>query len=194
MSYRWEVLRVNLSSGIVKKEPLNESWARKYFGGRGLGAKYLYEELREGVDPLSPDNKVILATGPLTGTVVPCSGKLAIVSKSPATGLIVDCSVGGTFASQFKYAGYDMLIIEGQAKKPVYLLINDDRVEVRSAEHLWGKGIYETDIILHEQHGTDTSVLSIGPAGENLVPFSCVGSEYRRRDAAVSARSWVPRD
>jgi aldehyde:ferredoxin oxidoreductase len=180
MSYRWEVLRVNLSSGIVKKEPLNESWARKYFGGRGLGAKYLYEELREGVDPLSPDNKVILATGPLTGTVVPCSGKLAIVSKSPATGLIVDCSVGGTFASQFKYAGYDMLIIEGQAKKPVYLLINDDRVEVRSAEHLWGKGIYETDIILHEQHGTDTSVLSIGPAGENLVPFSCVGSEYRQ--------------
>ncbi len=180
MSYRWEVLRVNLSTGVANKEPLNEDWARKYFGGRGLAAKYLYEELGEGVDPLSPDNKVILATGPLTGTIVSCSGKLAIVSKSPATGLIVDCSIGGTFASQLKYAGYDLLIIEGQAKKPIYLLINDDRVEIRDAENVWGKGIYETDIILRKQHGTDTSVLSIGPAGENQIPFSCVGSEYRQ--------------
>jgi len=180
MSYRWEILRVNLSTGIANKEPLNKNWAGKYFGGRGLGAKYLYEELKEGVNPLSPDNKIILATGPLTGTIVPCSGKLAIISKSPATGTIVDCSVGGTFASQLKFAGYDMLIIEGQAKTPIYIVINDDKVRIHSAEHLWGKGVIETEAGLHEEHGADTSVLTIGPAGENLVPFSCIDSEYRQ--------------
>jgi aldehyde:ferredoxin oxidoreductase len=165
---------------MVKREPLKRDWAEKYFGGRGLGAKYLYEELKEGVAPLSPDNKIILATGPLTGTIVPCSGKLAIISKSPATGVIVDSSIGGTFASQLKYAGYDMLIIEGQANKPVYLAINDDKVEIRSAEYLWGKGIQETEQNLHEKHGIDTAILSIGPAGENLIPFSCAGSGNRQ--------------
>jgi aldehyde:ferredoxin oxidoreductase len=180
MSYRWEVLRINLSTGNATREPLNKSWTRKYFGGRGLGAKYLYEELEAGVEPRSPDNKVILATGPLTGTIVPCSGKLAIISKSPATGIIVDCSVGGTFASQLKYAGYDLMIIEGQARKPVYIIINDDRVEICDAGDLWGKGIFKTEAILHGRHGNDASVLGIGPAGENLVPFSCAGSENRQ--------------
>jgi aldehyde:ferredoxin oxidoreductase len=180
MSYRWSVLRVNLGTGMVKREPVKRDWAEKYIGGRGLGAKYLYEELKEGVDPLSPDNKIILATGPLTGTIVPCSGKLAIISKSPATGLIVDSSVGGNFASQLKYAGHDMLIIEGQANKPVYLVINDDKVEIRDAEYLWGKGIQETEQNLHEKNGVDTAILSIGPAGENLIPFSCAGSGNRQ--------------
>ncbi|GAG04426.1 unnamed protein product, partial [marine sediment metagenome] len=92
MSYRWEVLRVNLSTGSVAKEPLNKSWAEKYFGGKGLGIKYLYEELEGGIDPLSPANKFILTTGPFTGTIVPCSGKLALIAKSPATGTILDCS------------------------------------------------------------------------------------------------------
>jgi aldehyde:ferredoxin oxidoreductase len=180
MSYRGEVLRVNLKTGLVSRELLNEDWAGKYFGGRGLAAKYLYEELKAGVEPLSSENKVILATGPLTGTIVPCSGKLALVSKSPATGIIVDCSVGGTFASQLKYAGYDILVIEDQAEKPVYILINNDRVEICDAGELWGKGIFETEAILHEQYGLDSSVLGIGPAGENGIPFSCVGSEYRQ--------------
>ena len=180
MSYQWEILRVNLSSGKAMREPLNRAWAEKYFGGRGLGAKYLYEELKGGVDPLSPYNKIILATGPLSGTIVPCSGKLAVISKSPATGAIVDSSIGGTFASQLKFAGYDLLIIEGRAKKPVYVNIKDDAVEIHSAGHLWGKGIGETERALHEKHGANTAVLSIGPAGENLVPFSCAGSENRQ--------------
>jgi len=181
MSYRWKILRVNLSTGSVAKEPLNKGWTEKYFGGRGLGAKYLYEELGGGVEPLSPENKLILVTGPLTGTIVPCSGKLAIISKSPATGIILDCAIGGSFAAQLKFAGYDMLIVEGQAEKPVYLAINDDDVEIRSAAHLWGKGIFETESRLHDEHGMEAVVLSIGPAGENLIPFACIGSEYYRQ-------------
>jgi aldehyde:ferredoxin oxidoreductase len=181
MTYRWKVLRVNLSTGSVEKEPLNKDWAEKYFGGKGLGIKYLYEELEGGIDPLSPANKLILATGPFTGTIVPCSGKLALIAKSPATGTILDCSIGGHFASQLKYAGYDMLIVEGQAEGPVYLVIDDEKVEIRDAASLWGKGIFETESRLHKEHGVEARVLSIGPAGENLVPIACVGSEYYRQ-------------
>jgi aldehyde:ferredoxin oxidoreductase len=181
MSYRWQVLRVNLSSGSWSKEQLNKGWAKKYFGGRGLGAKYLYEEIEGGIDPLSLANKLILATGPFTGTIVPCSGKLAIVTKSPATGAILDCSIGGGFAAQIKLAGYDMLIIEGQAERPIYLVINDDKVEISDANHLWGKGVFETESQLREDHGLEAGVLSIGPAGENLIPFACIGSEYYRQ-------------
>ncbi|TET26871.1 MAG: aldehyde ferredoxin oxidoreductase [Dehalococcoidia bacterium] len=181
MSYRWKVLRVNLSNGSVDTEPLNKEWTEKYFGGRGLGAKYLYEELKGGVEPLSPANKLILTTGPFTGTIVPCSGKLAITTKSPATGGLLDCSIGGHFASQLKFAGYDVLIIEGQAKGPVYLLIEDDKVEIRKANHLWSKGIFETESKLNEEHGVNARILSIGPAGENLVPFACIGSELYRQ-------------
>jgi aldehyde:ferredoxin oxidoreductase len=180
MSYRWQILRVNLSTGVISKEPLNKLWAERYFGGRGLGAKYLYEELPKGVDALSADNKIILATGPLTGTIVPCSGKLAVISKSPATGMIVDSSIGGIFASKLKYAGYDVLVLEGQAGKPTYLEIIDDLVAIRRADHLWGKGINETEGILKQKYGHDTAVLSIGPAGENLLPYACAGSENRQ--------------
>jgi aldehyde:ferredoxin oxidoreductase len=180
MTYKRKILRVNLNTGKVSKEPLNKTWAEKYFGGRGLGAKYLYEELQKGIHPLSPENKVILATGPLSGTIVPCSGKLAVISKSPATGTIVDSSIGGTFASKLKYAGYDLLIIEGQAERPVYLEIIDDRVEIHNAEHLWGKGIGKTERSLKTKYGHDIAILSIGPASENLIPFACAGSEDRQ--------------
>jgi aldehyde:ferredoxin oxidoreductase len=180
VSYKHKILRVNLSTGIASEEPLNKKWAEQYLGGRGLGVKYLYEELPRGVDPLSSDNKVILATGPLTGTIVPCSGKLAIISKSPATGMIVDCSIGGVFASALKLAGYDILIIEGQAKNPAYLEINNEHVEIHSAEHLWGKGIGETEKDLKGEYGRDAAILNIGPAGENLVQFACAGSENRQ--------------
>ena len=181
MSYRWEILRVNLSTGSVAKEPLDKGWTEKYFGGRGLGAKYLYEELEGSIDPLSAANKLLLTTGPFTGTIVPCSGKLAILTKSPATGAILDCSIGGHFAAQLKFAGYDMLIIEGQAESPVYLVIDDEKVEIRGANHLWGRGIFETESQLHEEHGMEARVLSIGPAGEHLVPLACIGSEYYRQ-------------
>jgi aldehyde:ferredoxin oxidoreductase len=180
MSYTGKVLRVNLSTGKATIEPLNEEWARDYLGGKGLSIKYLYEELEPGIDPLSDQNKLILMTGPLTGTIVPNSGKLAVAAKSPATGTILDCSIGGHFAPELKYAGYDAVIIEGKAKMPVYLFINDDQVELRSAAALWGKGAHETEHVIAETLG-DVITLAIGQAGENLVPMACISSELYRQ-------------
>lgn len=183
MSYTGKVLRVNLSTGDVSREALNKDWAEKYFGGKGLGVKYLYEELREGIDSLSSTNKLILTTGPFTGTVVPCSGRLTFAAKSPATGTMLDSSIGGRFATQLKFSGYDLLIIEGQAEKPACLMISDDKVEMRDATYLWGKSIFETESQLGEELGRESGILSIGPAGEKLVSIACIGSEYYRQAA-----------
>jgi aldehyde:ferredoxin oxidoreductase len=180
MTYTGNVLRVNLGTGKAVKEPLNKEWARDYLGGKGLSIKYLYEELKPGIDPLSPENKLILMTGPTTGTIVPNSGKLAIAAKSPATGTILDCSIGGHFAPELKFAGYDAVIIEGKAKNPVYLFIEDDLVELRSARELWGKGAHETEHIIAETLG-DVVTMAIGPAGENLLPMACISSELYRQ-------------
>jgi aldehyde:ferredoxin oxidoreductase len=180
MSYTGKVLRVNLSTGKSAVEPLNKEWARDYIGGKGLSIKYLYEELKPGVDPLSADNKLILMNGPMTGTIVPNSGKLAIAAKSPATGTILDCSIGGHFAAELKYAGYDAVIIEGKAEKPVYLYIEDQKVELRSAADLWGKGAHETEHLLADTLD-DVITLAIGQAGENLVPMACISSELYRQ-------------
>ena len=180
MSYTGTVLRIDLTTGKTTKEPLNKEWAREYIGGKGLSIKYLYEEIKPGIDPLSPDNKLILMTGPTTGTNVPNSGKLAIAAKSPATGTILDCSIGGHFAAELKYAGYDAVIIEGKAKAPVYLFIDDDIIEMRSAADLWGKGAHETEHIIAETIG-DVITLAIGQAGENLLPMSCISSELYRQ-------------
>ena len=181
MSYTNQILRVNLTTKQSYKEALNQEWARDYLGGKGLSIKYLYEELAPGVDPLSADNKLILMTGPLTGTIVPNTGKLSITAKSPASGTILDCSIGGSFAPELKYAGYDAVIIEGKAESPVYLYIEDERVEVRSAEELWGKGAHETEHLLSDALGEDVKIITIGQAGENLLPMSCINSEIYRQ-------------
>jgi aldehyde:ferredoxin oxidoreductase len=180
MAYMDKVLRINLTTGKSTTEPLNKEWAREYLGGKGLSIKYLYEELKPGVDPLSADNKLIFMTGPLTGTLVPNSGKLAIAAKSPATGTILDCSIGGHFAPELKFAGYDAVIIEGKSDKPVYLYIEDDKVELRSADKLWGKGAHETEHLLYEELG-DVITLAIGQAGENLLTMACISSELYRQ-------------
>lgn len=180
MSYTGKVLRVNLTTGKSNVESLNEEWAREYIGGKGLSIKYLYEELKPGVDPLSADNKLILMTGPMTGTIIPNSGKLAIAAKSPATGTILDCSIGGHFAAELKFAGYDAVIIEGKSEKPVYLYIEDQKIELRSAADLWGKGAHETEHLLREALD-DVVTLAIGQAGENLVPMSCISSQLYRQ-------------
>ena len=179
--YKNQVLRVDLSSKSFTTEPLNMEWAKKYIGGKGLGIKYLYEELAPGVDPLSPANKLILMTGPFTGTVVPCSGKLALISRSPATGTILDCSIGGHIAAELKFAGYDAFILEGKAPSPSYLYVENQRVEVRHAGELWGLGSHKTEDILREKYGEDVKILTIGPAGENLLPMACISSEYYRQ-------------
>ncbi len=180
MAYTGKVLRVNLSTGKAETEALNDKWAKEYLGGKGLSIKYLYEELEPGIDPLSEKNKLVLMTGPITGTIVPNSGKLAVAAKSPATGTILDCSIGGHFAPQLKYAGYDAVIIEGKSNIPVYLFIDDDRVELRSAADMWGKGAHETEHMISDRLG-EVVTMAIGQAGENLLPMSCISTELYRQ-------------
>ena len=180
-AYQNKLLRIDLGKKENTFEPLNMEWAKKYIGGKGLGIKYLYEELKSGIEPLSPENKLILMTGPLTSTTVPCSGKLAIISKSPATGTILDCSIGGHIAAEIKYAGYDAVILEGKAAVPSYLYINNDEVKLIPADELWGEGAHKTEKILTEKYGRDHKILCIGPAGENLLSSACINSEYYRQ-------------
>ena len=179
--YQNKVLRIDLSGKTYKAEPLNNDWAKKYLGSKGLAIKYLYEELSPKTEALSEDNKMVLMTGPFTGTIIPCASKLAVAAKSPSTGTICDSSIGGRGGLMIKYAGYDAVIIEGKLAKPGYILINDDKVEFKDASHIWGKGSHETEAILSEEYGHSASVLSIGPAGENLVGFSCINSDYYRQ-------------
>lgn len=179
--YQNNVLRINLSDKTYKTEPLNMDWAEKYIGAKGLGIRYMYDELKPGIDPLSEENKLMLMTGPLTGTPVPCSGKLAIISKSPATGTILDCSIGGHAALKVKYAGYDAIMFEGKLDQPGYVMIQDDKIEFCDGAELWGKGAHETETLLVEKYGHDNSYMTIGPAGENLVPMSCINSDYYRQ-------------
>lgn len=181
LGYQNNVLRVDLTKKGATTEPLRMDWAEKYIGSKGLAIKYLYEELKPGTDPLSPDNKLLLMTGPMTGTPIPCSGKLSISAKSPATGTINDCSIGGHSALNIKYAGYDAIVFEGKLSAPGYILIEDNKVQFKDAADLWGKGSHETEAILADKYGHDYSVLSIGPAGENLVIMACINSDYYRQ-------------
>ena len=181
MSWTGKILRVNLTEGTVKVEPTNMDWARAYIGSRGLGTKYLVEEVDAKVDPLSPDNKIIWATGPLTGTMASTGGRYTVVTKSPLTGAVACSNSGGYWGAEFKMAGWDMLIFEGRSAKPVYLYINDDTVELRDAAHLWGKSVWETEEMLKKSlQDPLTRVSSIGKAGENGVLFASVVNDLHR--------------
>ncbi len=146
--YTGKILRVDLTGERVTVEPLDYGEARRFIGGRGLAAKILFDELPSGTEPLSPENKLIFATGPLTGTLVPGSSRYVIVTKSPETRLFLDSYAGGYFPAEIKYAGYDVIIIEGKAGKPIYLWIDDDNVEFRDASHLWGKLTSDAEVSL----------------------------------------------
>ena len=152
MSWTRKILRVNLSKGSCTPEPLNMEWAMEYLGQRGLASKYLSEEVDPTCDALGPDNKLIMATGPLTGTSASTAGRYSVICKSPLTGAIAASNSGGFFGPEMKFAGWDMIIFEGKSEKPVYLLIQDDKVELRSAEDLWGKSAWEGDDILRATH------------------------------------------
>ncbi|HBG14675.1 MAG TPA: aldehyde ferredoxin oxidoreductase, partial [Synergistaceae bacterium] len=169
------LLRVDLSAGTVKQEPLNPDWVRQFIGGRGYGTKLLYEELKPGTDPLSEGNKLIFANGPLTGSNVPTGGRYMVITKSPLTGFIASSNSGGYWGAELARAGYMALIIEGKAKDPVYLWINDDKAELRDASSLWGKNTHETtDAVLKEVGDPKARVACIGPAGEKLSRISCI--------------------
>ncbi len=175
------LLRVNLTSGKHTIEPVNRQWAEEYVGGRGLAARYLYDELDPTVDPLSPENMLIFATGPLTGTPVPCGARYMVVTKGPLTGAITTSNSGGHWGPELRFAGYDLLILEGKAPKPSYLFIYDDHVEIRDASSLWGKGMFAAEDALREELALPgLRVAGIGPAGENLVRFACVINDKHR--------------
>ena len=156
-------------------------WAHAYLGSRGLGSKYLVEEVDAKVDPLSPDNKIIWATGPLTGTMASTGGRYTVITKSPLTGAIACSNSGGYWGAEFKMAGWDMVIFEGKSPKPVYLYVNDDVAELRDAAHLWGQSVWQTEEALKKSlQDPLLRVSSIGKAGENGVLFAAVVNDLHR--------------
>ena len=181
MSWAGKILRVNLTAGTVKSEPLNTEWARAYIGSRGLGSKYLVSEVDPKVDPLAPENKIIWATGPLTGTMASTGGRYTVITKSPLTGAIACSNSGGYWGAELKMAGWDMIIFEGKSPKPVYLYINDDDVELRDASHLWGQSVWKTEEALKSSlQDPLVRVSSIGKAGENGVLYAAVVNDLHR--------------
>lgn len=181
MAWAGKILRVNLTEGTVKSEPLNMEWAREYIGSRGLGSKYLVSEIDPKVDPLSPDNKIIWATGPLTGTMASTGGRYTVITKGPLTGAIACSNSGGYWGAELKMAGWDMIVFEGKSPKPVYLYINDDTAELRDAAGIWGKSVWETEEALKKAHQDPlVRVSSIGKAGENQVLFAAVVNDLHR--------------
>lgn len=173
------ILRINLSAGTIAKEPLNMQDAHDYVGARGLGTKYYCNEVDPKIDPFSPENKLIFMTGALTGTFAPSAGRYEVVSKSPLTGTIGAANSGGHFGPELKYAGYDGIIFEGRADRPVYLYVNDDVVELRDASHLWGKNVHETTDLLEDEVGK-FRIATIAPSGENGVLFAGVMNDKNR--------------
>lgn len=181
MSWQKKILRVNLTEGSCTAEPLNMQWAADYLGQRGLGSKYLVEEVDPKVDPLSPDNKLIFATGPLTGTASSTSARYSVITKGALTGAIACSNSGGYFGAELKFAGWDMIIFEGKAPKPVYLYINDDHAELIPADEIWGKSVWDTDKILHAKHqDPQLKISAIGKAGEEGVMYACIVNDLHR--------------
>jgi len=177
--YANRVARVDLSAGTITTEPIPEQDARLYIGARGLGVKYVFDNGHD-VDPLSPENLLCFVTGPLTGTLASMSGRMAVVTKSPLTGTVVDSHVGGWTAAKLKWAGVDALLVKGKADHPVYLYVEDGKVEIKDASDLWGLGVHDTLTDLKQRHHDDIGMLAIGQAGENGVRFACMINENDR--------------
>ncbi len=181
MSWQKKILRVNLSEGSSSIEPLNMEWAKAYLGERGLASKYLMESMDPKADAMSPENVLIFATGPLTGTMASTSGRYAVVTKGPLTNAIACSNSGGKFGAELKFAGYDLLILEGRAPDPVYLHIVNDHVEILPARELWGCTVWQTEEWIKARHQNPLlKIASIGVAGERGVRFACVVNDLHR--------------
>jgi len=181
--YGWTggVLRVDLTKNKVTKIELNKEHAKNLIGGRGINSKILFDETKQGIDALSPENLLIFGTGPLDGTLSPSSGRYTVTAKSPLTGILGDANSGGFWGPELKFAGYDHIVVKGRAKEPVYLWVDDDQVEVRRGTHLWGKDTWETDKAIKQETGDNSiQVACIGPAGEKLVRFACAVNNLSR--------------
>ena len=173
-------LRVNLNKEKAAADGYTASTARSFLGGRGFAAKILWDELKPGIDPLSGDNKLVFAVGPLTGLSLPSSGKIVVAAKSPLTGGYGDGNIGTLAAVQMRKIGYDAIIVEGKSKKPIVLLVQDDTAEFLDGKDLWGLKSFEVEKRLAELYGRMVGILCIGPAGENLVKFANVVSQEGR--------------
>ncbi len=181
MGWARKILRINLTTGTVKSEPLNMDWAQKYLGQRGLATKYLMEEIDPKTDPLGPANKMIFATGPLTGTAASTGGRYSVITKGPLTNAIACSNSGGYFGAELKFAGWDMVILEGKSPKPVYITIFDDKCEIRDASKIWGTSVWHTDAWLKTEHQDPMlHVAGIGIAGEKQVLYAAVVNDLHR--------------
>ena len=178
--WKGKVLRVDLTEGTIVTESLNTKDAKEFIGARGLATRYFFKEVDPAVDPLSKENKLLFATGPLTGTLATSAGRYDVVTKGPLTGAIAASNSGGFWGPELKYAGFDMIIFEGSSPKPVYLYIYNDEVELRDASHLWGKNTHDTTDTLMSETDSEAKVACIGPAGENLVKFACIINDKDR--------------
>lgn len=178
--YTGRILRINLSDRTSKVERLPLNVAKDFIGGAGFGIKFLFDEVKAGIDPLGPENKLIFAPGPFTGTSVPCASRIAVTAKSPATHAVGMCLSGGHFPAELKFAGYDALIVEGKAEKPAYVWIKNDEVRFRDASKLWGTQTSDCQqIIKDELNDQNIRVACIGPAGEHLSKMACIINERR---------------
>ncbi len=174
------MLYVSLTDRKIRTEPIPGDIYNHYLGGRGLGVKLLYDNLKPGTDPLSPDNLLIFAVGPSTATIVPTAGRFEVITKSPQTGTIFDSNCGGYFGPQLRRAGYAAIVLEGKAESPVYLWINDDEVEIRDATEIWGMDTEKTTDKLLELTDEKAQVACIGPAGENLIKMAAIINDKHR--------------
>lgn len=175
------VLRLDLTSRLTSVEALNREWAVDYLGARGLGVRYLLGEVDPKVDPFDPENRLYLATGPLTGTNASCAARYEAVTKSPLTGLVATSNSGGHWGPELKFAGYDMVVVQGASETPVWVCIEDDQVDILDATELWGKGVWDTEDLIKSMIGVpDARVLSIGQAGENRVRFAAIMNDRHR--------------
>ncbi len=181
MGWTRKILRVDLTKGTCQSEPLDMERAQQYLGQRGLATKYFVDEVDPKVDPLSAANKLIMATGPLTGTPASTGGRYSVITKGALTGAIACSNSGGYFGAELKFAGWDMVIFEGRSAQPVYLAIEDERAELRDAAQLWGKTVWQTEEIIKKSHqDPQTRVCSIGRAGENGVLYACIVNDLHR--------------
>ncbi|MBI5295944.1 MAG: aldehyde ferredoxin oxidoreductase family protein [Chloroflexi bacterium] len=187
--YGWHgrLLRINLTTQTTSIEDIDPQVCRDFIGGRGVAMYYLSKEVDPTVDPLAPENKMIFAAGPLTATPAPTGNRYMVVTKSPLTGAVAHSNSGGEFPTWMKRTGFDLFIFEGRAESPMYLLVNEDQVELRPAGHLWGKDTHETTDLLKAEHSDEARVACIGPAGENLALMAAIINDKHR----AAARSGV---
>lgn len=182
--YWQKIAVVDLTNELIDYIVPSEDDLKKYIGGSGLGAKLLYENTKAGIDPLGPENVMICMTGPYVGTKVAQSGRWELITKGPLTGVYLESDCGGKWGATLKSCGLDGLMIKGKAKQPVYITIEDDDIQIKDADHLWGRGTFDTDRILKEELGKGSQAISIGQAGEKLVKMAAIMTDGREGRAA----------